>query len=197
MSTEEKKALEGNKAIVRRAYLDGMSTRDIGIIEEVFPPEYVSHFPGQPPTRGVEPIKAVLQSFFDACPDIVFKVEDQLAEGDKVTTRWTARGTNLGEWRGFPPRGKGIIPTGRHVMFSATNIYLISGRRTGRGRVEHPRTVGRAGADRRRRRAGGDLVADPVRSHGRQLLDGKTNGKGREHGGDREDEGDCNARGGA
>ena len=52
MSTEEKKSLEDNKAIVRRAYLDGMNTRDMGIIEEVFSPEYVSHFPGQPPTRG-------------------------------------------------------------------------------------------------------------------------------------------------
>ena len=52
VSTEEKKSLEDNKAIVRRAYLDGMNTRDMGIIEEVFSPEYVSHFPGQPPTRG-------------------------------------------------------------------------------------------------------------------------------------------------
>ncbi len=126
MSTEEKKILEDNKALVRRAYLDGMNTRNMDIIEEVFSPEYVSHFPGQPPTRGVEPIKAVLQSFFDAFPDIVFKIEDQLAEGNKVTTRWSAQGAHQGEWRGFPPRGRGIPPTGRHVTLSATDIYLIS-----------------------------------------------------------------------
>jgi predicted ester cyclase len=121
VSTEE------NKAIVRRAYIDGMNTRDMGIIEEVFSPEYISHFPGQPPTQGIEPIKEVLQSFFDAFPDIVFKIEDQLAEGDRVATRWSAQGTHQGEWRGFPPRERGIPPTGRHVTFSATDIYLIAG----------------------------------------------------------------------
>jgi predicted ester cyclase len=120
------KSTEENKAIVRRAYIDGMNTRDMGIIEEVFSPEYISHFPGQPPTQGIEPIKAVLQSFFDAFPDIVFKIEDQLAEGDRVATRWSAQGTHQGEWRGFPPRAKGIPPTGRHVTFSATDIYLIA-----------------------------------------------------------------------
>lgn len=119
-------SLEENKALVRRAYLDGMNNRDMGIIEEVFSPEYVSHFPGQPPTRGIEPIKAVLQSFFDAFPDIVFTVEDQMAEGDKVATRWSAQGTHQGEWRGFPPRERGTPPTGRHVVFSATDIYLIA-----------------------------------------------------------------------
>ena len=120
VSTEE------NKAIVHRAYIEGMNTRDMGIIEEVFSPEYISHFPGQPPTQGIEPIKDVLQSFFDAFPDIVFKIEDQLAEGDRVATRWSAQGTHQGEWRGFPPRENGIPPTGRHVTFSATDIYLIA-----------------------------------------------------------------------
>ena len=117
---------EANKALVRRAYLDGMNTRNMDIIEEVFSTEYLSHFPGQPPTRGIEPIKAVLQSFFDAFPDIVFTVEDQMAEDDKVMTRWTARGTHTGEWRGFPPRDPGIPPTGRHIFIGATDVYLIS-----------------------------------------------------------------------
>lgn len=46
MHTEENSKLEENKAVVRRAYLDGMNNRDMGIIEEVFSPEYISHFPG-------------------------------------------------------------------------------------------------------------------------------------------------------
>lgn len=126
MSTEENRTLEANKALVIHAYLDGMNTRNMDIIDEVFSPEYVSHFPGQPPTRGLEPLKAVLKSFFDAFPDLVFKIEDQLAEGDKVAIRWSAQGTHQGEWRGFPPRERGIPPTGRHVTFHATDIYLIA-----------------------------------------------------------------------
>lgn len=117
---------EENKALVRRAYLDGMNARDMEIIDEVFSPEYVSHFPGQPPTRGIEPLKETLGSFFEAFPDIVFTVEDQVAEGNKVVTRWSAQGTHQGEWRGFPPRANGLPPTGRHVTLGATDIYLIA-----------------------------------------------------------------------
>ncbi len=49
-----------------------------------------------------------------------------MAEGDKVMTRWTARGTHTGKWRGFPPRDPGIPPTGRHIFIGATDIYLIA-----------------------------------------------------------------------
>jgi predicted ester cyclase len=42
-----------------------------------------------------------------------------------VVARWTAKGTHLGEFRGFPPRTHGIAPTGNVVHFAATDIYLI------------------------------------------------------------------------
>jgi predicted ester cyclase len=116
---------EDNKAVVVRAYLDGMNPRNMDVVDEVFSPNYLSHFPGQPSTRGIEPLKAVLNSFFEAFPDLVFSIEDSLAEGDKVVIRWSAKGTHLGPWRGFPPRDEGIAPTGNRVTFGATDIYLI------------------------------------------------------------------------
>ncbi len=119
--------IEENKAIVRRAYEDGMNKKNLAIIDEVFAPEYVAHFPGVPPIRGVDNIKELIKAFIAAFPDIVFTVEDQIAEGDKVATRWTARGTHQGEFRGFPPKTHGIPPTGKEVSFSATDIYRISG----------------------------------------------------------------------
>ena len=114
-----------NKALVRRAYEDGMNERNLAIIDEVFAPDYVAHFPGVPPVRGVEAAKEVIGSFLAAFPDIVFTIEDQIAEGDRVATRWTAKGTHLGEFRGFPPKTHGISPTGNPVTFSATDIYRI------------------------------------------------------------------------
>jgi predicted ester cyclase len=119
VSTEE------NKAIVRRAYEEGLSEKNMDVLDEVFDPAYVGHFPGLPPIQSLDEQKTVINSFLEAFPDIVFTVEDQLAEGDKVATRWSAHGTHLGEWRGFPPRARGIPPTGRHVTFSATDIYRI------------------------------------------------------------------------
>ena len=118
-------SLEENKALVRRAYEDGMNNRDFAIVDEVFAADYVGHFPGQPPSEGVELLKATLRSFFEAFPDLVFTVDDQVAEGDKVVTRWSAVGTHGGPWHGFPPREHGIAPSGRKVHFAATDIYVI------------------------------------------------------------------------
>jgi steroid delta-isomerase-like uncharacterized protein len=122
---EHRMSLEENKAIVRRAY-DGFSERNLGVLDDVFAETYKSHFPGQEPTVGREPLRAVLQSFLDGFPDLKFTIEDQLAEGDRVATRWTAKGTHLGEFRGFPPRTHGIAPTGKVIHFAATDIYVIT-----------------------------------------------------------------------
>jgi predicted ester cyclase len=120
MSTEE------NKAVVRRAYEEGMNLKNLAIIDEVFAPYYRAHFPGLPPIEGVAAAKELIGSFLSAFPDIIFTIEDQVAEGDKVVARWSAVGTHLAEFRGFPPRTHGIAPTGRKVSFSATDIYVVT-----------------------------------------------------------------------
>jgi predicted ester cyclase len=126
LETEENAMpLEDNKAIVRRAYLDGMNNRDLSIIDETFAPDYVVHYPGMEPIEGREAAKEAIAAFLDAFPDIVFKIEDQVAEGNKVVTRWSAHGTHNGDFRGFPKKGNLIPASGRAVFFSATDIYLI------------------------------------------------------------------------
>ena len=115
---------EANKALVRRAY-EGFNEGNVDVIDEVFAPNYVAHFPGVAPIEGSDLAKQVVGSFVEAFPDIKFTIEDQIAEGDKVVTRWSAKGTHKGEFRGFPPKTHGIAPTGRLVEFSATDIYRI------------------------------------------------------------------------
>jgi len=39
-------------------------------------------------------------------------VEDQIAEGDKVVTRWAARGTHQGELIGMPPSSNQVTTKG-------------------------------------------------------------------------------------
>lgn len=119
MSTDD------NKAVVRRAYLDGMNNRDMSIIDEVFARDYVVHYPAMEPIHGRDAAKEAIAAFLDAFPDIVFTIEDQVAEGNKVVTRWTALGTHSGEFRGFPKKGAIIPASGRKVNFRATDIYLI------------------------------------------------------------------------
>jgi predicted ester cyclase len=57
-------------------------------------------------------MKEFLAPYFAAFPDLQFTVEDEIAEGDKVTTRYTARGTHRGELMGMAPTGKHVTVTG-------------------------------------------------------------------------------------
>jgi steroid delta-isomerase-like uncharacterized protein len=58
--------------------------------------------------RGRENVKAYLQTFLTALPDIKLTVEDIFCEGDRVFSRARLQGTNTGEFNGMPPTGKAV-----------------------------------------------------------------------------------------
>lgn len=57
-------------------------------------------------TKGVTAAKEYLNLFKTAFPDLFLKIEDQIAEGDKVVTYLTATGTHKGEFLGLAPTFK-------------------------------------------------------------------------------------------
>ena len=65
-----------------------------------------------PDLRGPDGHSEFVTMFRTAFPDIHFTVEDQIAEGDNVVNRVTARGTHQGELMGIPPTGKQVTVTG-------------------------------------------------------------------------------------
>jgi steroid delta-isomerase-like uncharacterized protein len=58
--------------------------------------------------RGRENVKAYLQGYMTALPDLRLTVEDIFGEGDRVFSRVRLQGTNTGQLRGMPPTGKRI-----------------------------------------------------------------------------------------
>jgi steroid delta-isomerase-like uncharacterized protein len=58
--------------------------------------------------RGRDNVKAYLQTFMTALPDLKITVEDIFGEGDRVFSRARLQGTNTGEFNGMPPTGKSI-----------------------------------------------------------------------------------------
>ena len=102
MSTQELKDL------VRRDFEESWNQARYEAVDELFADDYVNNnpIPGYP--HGREGIKQLLRVFKTAFPDMNFTVEDQIAEGDKVVTRWTMRGTHLGDLMGIPPTGKRV-----------------------------------------------------------------------------------------
>ena len=57
-------------------------------------------------------MKRYVAAYRSAFPDTRFVVDDQISEGDKVVSRWTARGTHRGEFLGIPPTGEEVTVTG-------------------------------------------------------------------------------------
>jgi len=95
---------EANKAVMRRLIEDGLNKRNFSVIDEVYL-DCVYHSPVTGEIRG-EAHKQFIKSVLAALPDALYTVEDQLAEGDKVLTRWSCTATHRGELMGIAPTGK-------------------------------------------------------------------------------------------
>lgn len=100
------------KHIVRRL-IEEPWTGNIDVIDEVVGSGYIGYDPSAPePIRGPAGAKIQIQQYIDGFPDGRITVDDQIAEGDKVASRWTARGTQTGEVAGIAPTGKGVTVSG-------------------------------------------------------------------------------------
>lgn len=97
-----------NKDVSRR-FTELFSTGDDSLAEEILRPDIVFHgTSGDGELRGIDEIKAFVAAYHHAFPDARSTVEDQIAEGDTVVTRWRAGGTHRGELGGMEPTGRGF-----------------------------------------------------------------------------------------
>jgi steroid delta-isomerase-like uncharacterized protein len=109
---------EQNKKLARRWFEDLFSRGDLDAANEILSAEFVDHLPREE-ERGIEELKHYVSIYRTAFPDIQDKVEDIVAEGDKVVVRWMSRGTHQGEYMG-------IAPTGRHVTFTGMRLFRFA-----------------------------------------------------------------------
>jgi steroid delta-isomerase-like uncharacterized protein len=111
---EEALMSEENKRVMRRIFEEGMNRGRLEVLDDLVAADYVDHDPNNPPDipPGREGLKQLMSMYRAAFPDIEMTIEQQLAEGDLVTTRWTARGTHQGELAGMPPTGKQVSISG-------------------------------------------------------------------------------------
>jgi steroid delta-isomerase-like uncharacterized protein len=104
-------SVEENKAIVRR-FIEEATRGNLAIVDELVAPGFVFHNPADPDVGGgPEGMRRWLAGNSEAFPDFRFTIEDQIAEGTKVVTRLTGRGTHQGEAFGIPATGKPVTIT--------------------------------------------------------------------------------------
>ncbi len=102
-----------NKALVRRAVDEVWNRGNYALLGELVASDFVirSSTPGGEihGREGAEHFFVMLRAAF---PDLHFTIEDQIADEDRVVTRWTARGTHTGEFQGVPPTNKPVGMSG-------------------------------------------------------------------------------------
>lgn len=114
MSTEE------NKALLRRAWDEVYGQGRLDSIEEFVLDDVIAHEPDGD-VRGVEGFKRYLATYLAAFPDTSVTVEDVIAEGDKVVSRYTVRGTHKGTTDEYGP------PTGKEMVIEGITLYHFKG----------------------------------------------------------------------
>jgi steroid delta-isomerase-like uncharacterized protein len=106
---------EDNKTLARRSW---EVVDNLDLVDEVYANDVVWHEPDQE-IRGSEEAKQFVAMYKTAFPDLNVTVEDVIAEGDKVVTRVTIRGTHQGAIEEFGP------PTGKKVEIKDITIHRI------------------------------------------------------------------------
>jgi steroid delta-isomerase-like uncharacterized protein len=93
---------QDNASIVRRFTEEVITQGDMDIAAQLVWEDVVEQvpFPGQGP--GLEGLKDVLRGMRTAFPDLDFSIKEQIAEDDKVASRFEWTGTHQGEFLGVP-----------------------------------------------------------------------------------------------
>ena len=108
---------ETNKTVSRRFFEEVFGQGKLNVLDELIAKDHVNSGPGTLPglPTGPEGTKQLVTVYRKAFPDLHFTIDEQIAEGDKVVTRWTAHGTHKGELVGIPATDKLATVTGLSV----------------------------------------------------------------------------------
>ena len=102
---------DANKAVVHRWLEEAMEKGNIDIVDELFAETYVFRMLGATAT-GPGEMRELATSYKTAFPDMKITIDDQIAEGERVVTKWTAQGTHQGFLGDISPTGNSVTMTG-------------------------------------------------------------------------------------
>ncbi len=105
------------KVIIRR-FIKAFETNDQDTLKELVALDYMAHAPGAPGPVDRETLLQRINLFKATFSKLRVIIDDQIAEGDKVVTRFTWRGTHTGDFQG-------LSPTGKQVEISAISIERV------------------------------------------------------------------------
>jgi steroid delta-isomerase-like uncharacterized protein len=110
-----------NRQIVQRFMDECWNQGNLNTVMELVADNCRYHDPVFPSlTSGAENIKNHIQTCRNGFPDLMFTIDDTIAERDEVVVHWTGTGTHKGQFLGMPPTNKKASVTG-------TSIFRLEG----------------------------------------------------------------------
>lgn len=106
-----------NKSLIQRLYKEVLVHWNMALVDELVSPRFISHdWPEG--AHGPQPFKDFYSEIRSALPDALYKMDDLIAEDEKVAVRWRLLGTHEGYYRG-------IAPTGKQLVLKGVAIYRV------------------------------------------------------------------------
>jgi predicted ester cyclase len=101
-----------NKEVIRQLYEECMNKRNMSLFKDLVSDDFTGPLGEKGPSGFQGQIEGLIKSF----PDIQWKLEDLLGEGDKVAVRWRWQGTQTGPFRDIPATGAKIFNDGMAIF---------------------------------------------------------------------------------
>lgn len=107
--------IEENKALVRQYFEEIDRRGEESVIDQFVSENFVDHSPSPGCTSNLEGLKAAFRMFLTGSPG-THRIEDMIAEGDKVVVRVTGEGVHSGNLFGIPPTQREFTATGITIL---------------------------------------------------------------------------------
>lgn len=119
---------DANKKLIERWFEEVWNQGRESTIDELFSPTGLAHGLGDTEVdlQGPAQFKPFVHNIRGAIPDIRIRIEDMMAEGDKVTVRILVSGTHQGAGLGVPPTGRPIRVAGI-ILVRIANGQIVEG----------------------------------------------------------------------
>ena len=116
---------EDIKQAVQQVFEKVWNQGDTSAADQIFADTYVAHIANiSSPINSADEFKQFVALFRALSPDMCFTIEDQVAEGDKVATRWSVRLQTSGGGQAAESADESILVTGMS-MHKMTNGKLV------------------------------------------------------------------------
>ena len=119
---------QDNIAVLNRFVEEVINQGKLSVCDQIVAEDFIELDPLPGQSQGRQGLKDVIAMMRAAFPDIHWGIDETIAAGDKVVSRFTWTGTHRGSFLGIPP-------TGKHIAVKGVVIDHIAGGKMADSRI--------------------------------------------------------------